>query len=194
MMELIPQQRERFDYVIVDCPPVLGLADTLAMAPFVDAVLMVARAEKSKRSALVHAVDQLYQVGADVVGGVLNDVPISRRTMRYGYGYGYGFREEPDARATSTPSGRARTRTKFQGTDGIGSAPSAPLDDESSTVGWWSAGRSARNVTRSRPGSSLSSARRADISPSSTASNHGERFRPGVGDAHRTRHRSPGER
>jgi capsular exopolysaccharide synthesis family protein len=133
MMELIPQQRERFDYVIIDCPPVLGLADTLAMAPFVDAVLMVARAEKSKRSALVHAVDQLYQVGADVVGGVLNDVPISRRTRRYGYGYGYGFREEPDAPEVASTSSRTRKDSNgSSGENGSGrvSRRPSPLDEE----------------------------------------------------------------
>ena len=91
------------------------------MAPFVDAVLMVARAEKSKRSALVHAVDQLYQVGADVVGGVLNDVPISRRTMRYGYGYGYGFREEPDVDDVASTASRTRARTRNGSSGGNGS-------------------------------------------------------------------------
>lgn len=104
MMELIPLQRERFDFVIIDCPPVLGLADTLAIAPFVDAVLMVARAELSKRSAIIHAVDQLYQVGAPVLAGVLNDAPISRRSGSYGYGYGYGYgaeNEEPTVPASS---------------------------------------------------------------------------------------------
>jgi capsular exopolysaccharide synthesis family protein len=90
MSELIRRERDHFDFVVIDCPPVLGLADTLAIAPFVDGVVLVARAERSKRGAALHAVDQLQQVGANLVGGVLNDVTLSRGAS-YGYGYGYGY-------------------------------------------------------------------------------------------------------
>lgn len=91
MSEIIERQRDRFDFVLIDCPPVIGLADTLAIAPIVDAMIMVASADVSKRGALMHAVDQLGQVGATVRAGVLNNVVISRRKGTYGYGYGYGY-------------------------------------------------------------------------------------------------------
>jgi capsular exopolysaccharide synthesis family protein len=92
--ELLAKAIESFDFVLVDCPPVLGLADTLAVAPLADAVILVARAESSKRGAIVHAADQLEQVGAMVRGAVLNDVSLSRRASEYGYGYGYGATSE----------------------------------------------------------------------------------------------------
>ena len=106
MLDLLVRQRELFDYVLIDCPPVLGLADTLAIAPFVDAILLVARSESTTRGAITHAVDQLGQVGAIVRGGVLNDVTPSRRGgmdgFSYSYGYGYGAREDAAAAEEST--------------------------------------------------------------------------------------------
>jgi capsular exopolysaccharide synthesis family protein len=94
--ELLTSASQSFDFVLVDCPPVLGLADTLVVAPFADAVILVARAESSKRGAIVHAADQLEQVGAMVWGALLNDVPLSKRGSDYGYGYGYGEAAEGD--------------------------------------------------------------------------------------------------
>jgi capsular exopolysaccharide synthesis family protein len=103
MVELIDRERERFDYVLIDCSPILGLADTLAIAPFVDAVVLVATSEKTKRSAIVHTVDQLGQVGVTVRAGILNNVPLTRRSP-YGYGYGDAApMREADAGLTRMP-------------------------------------------------------------------------------------------
>jgi capsular exopolysaccharide synthesis family protein len=95
MDRLFAALREKFDFIIVDCPPVLGLADSLSIAPLVDAVILVARAESSKQGAIRAAVDQLEQVGAVIWGTVLNDAPKSK-TAAYGYGYGYGYEDEGD--------------------------------------------------------------------------------------------------
>lgn len=86
MRELIRRERERYDFILIDCPPVLGIADMVTVAPFVDATIMVARAEKTKRSLVIESMDSLAQVGAVVGGAVINDVPTSRGTYSYGYG------------------------------------------------------------------------------------------------------------
>jgi capsular exopolysaccharide synthesis family protein len=89
LSELLTNAAKDFDFVLVDCRRSAGLADALAVAPFADAVILVARAESTKRSAIVHAAEQLEQVGARVRGAVLNDVTLSKRNAD-GYGYGYG--------------------------------------------------------------------------------------------------------
>lgn len=98
MAEIVQRAREAFDFVIVDLPPVLGLADTLAVAPLLDGVLFVAHAEKTRHAAVRQAVDQLAQVGAVIEGGVLNNVAASRLSeLRHGYGYGYHYGPPPGA-------------------------------------------------------------------------------------------------
>jgi capsular exopolysaccharide synthesis family protein len=86
MRQMLTEQREVFDFVIVDCSPVLGLADALAIAPVTDGVLLVASG-RSKQGAIAEARAELDQVGARVVGTVMNDIPLKRlKTKAYGYG------------------------------------------------------------------------------------------------------------
>jgi succinoglycan biosynthesis transport protein ExoP len=66
------------DFVILDTPPLLAVSDGISLASRCDAVLMVADARTSARGALAHAREQLEQVGAKLVGGVLNNFDPSR--------------------------------------------------------------------------------------------------------------------
>jgi capsular exopolysaccharide synthesis family protein len=94
MGEVLAGLREVADYVIIDTAPVLLVADALALAPLVDGVLFVADAEKTSRSAVAHAREQLEQVGAVMIGSVLNNFdPSKAKAYRY-YGYysAYGYR------------------------------------------------------------------------------------------------------
>ena len=82
----IARLRSAFDFVILDCPPVLGLSDCLSIAPLADAVFMVVRAEQSRGGAIVEACDQLERVGARFEGAFLNGVRLPRG-WRQQYGY-----------------------------------------------------------------------------------------------------------
>jgi capsular exopolysaccharide synthesis family protein len=72
MRRLLEAQRESFDYIILDCPPALAAADALALAPLVDAVLVVADSGSTNRSAVARLREQLDQAGGKVLGAVLN--------------------------------------------------------------------------------------------------------------------------
>jgi Mrp family chromosome partitioning ATPase len=72
MRRLLEAQRASFDYIILDCPPALAAADALALAPLVDAVLVVADSGSTNRSAVARLREQLEQVGGRVLGAVLN--------------------------------------------------------------------------------------------------------------------------
>ncbi len=103
MQELIAEQREVVDFIVIDCPPVLAVADALVLAPLVDCVLYVADAGATPRGAVVQARAQLDQVGARVLGAVLNNVDAgSTGYAYYGAQYGYGEGPAPVALAGDT--------------------------------------------------------------------------------------------
>jgi len=62
-------------YVIFDSPPVLSCSDALALAPLVDDIVVVVRADKTSRKDIVKALDMLPR--EKVIGLVLNQIPAS---------------------------------------------------------------------------------------------------------------------
>jgi succinoglycan biosynthesis transport protein ExoP len=72
MRDLLKVQRDSFDFVLLDCPPILHVADTLVLASSVDAVLFVADARETTEMAVIAAQDQVEQVGGVILGAVLN--------------------------------------------------------------------------------------------------------------------------
>ncbi|MBN1641272.1 MAG: polysaccharide biosynthesis tyrosine autokinase, partial [Anaerolineae bacterium] len=69
---VLGELRERADMVVIDSPPVLAVADAAVLAPQVDGVLLVVEAGRTRRGAARQAVERLGQVGARVIGVVLN--------------------------------------------------------------------------------------------------------------------------
>lgn len=94
--DVLEMLRERFDFVIVDTPPVLVVSDPSAVAARVDGVLLTLRIHKRARPLAVRARDALVAIGATVIGVVVNGVDQETGgyygQYRYGYaGYGYAY-------------------------------------------------------------------------------------------------------
>ena len=60
------------EFVLIDSPPVLGVADSLPLASMVDGIIIVADARKGTAASVGAAVYQLDQAGGHLIGGVLN--------------------------------------------------------------------------------------------------------------------------
>jgi polysaccharide biosynthesis transport protein len=86
---LVRSLADRADFVLVDTPPVLPVADAVTVAAVVDATLVVVAAERTDVKHVERAVELLEQVDATLLGTVLNLVPNRRGADTY-YGYGYG--------------------------------------------------------------------------------------------------------
>jgi capsular exopolysaccharide synthesis family protein len=84
--EFIQSIREVSDFVIIDTPPVLAVADASILAPLVDGTIFVMNAEHASRSALIQARDQLDNAGANIVGAVFNNFDPGRSSS-YPYTY-----------------------------------------------------------------------------------------------------------
>jgi len=97
--DLLRNLRAQFEYVLVDSPPLLSVADSRILATLVDAVVLVARAHATPYDVVRRARTLLYGSGARILGVALNDMDIERHSFgsqQYQYGYGYGYGSEQD--------------------------------------------------------------------------------------------------
>jgi tyrosine-protein kinase Etk/Wzc len=87
---LFERLRGQYDYVLIDTPPLNLFTDAALIGAHADALLLVARADKTDRDELKFAVQQLRNVQVTLAGTILNDVEF-RRSSRYRLGYGYYY-------------------------------------------------------------------------------------------------------
>lgn len=89
LVSLLTVGGERYDHVILDGPPVLGLADAPILSNAVDGTLLVVTSARTKISAAQSALKRLLAARARIVGALLTKY--DARTAGYGYGYGYRY-------------------------------------------------------------------------------------------------------
>jgi capsular exopolysaccharide synthesis family protein len=98
MLSLISIAREKFDQLIIDGPPVMGLADAPILGNLADGTLLVVEAGETRITVARNALKRLLAARSHVVGALLTK--FSSKHAGYGYGYGaynyysYGSKEE----------------------------------------------------------------------------------------------------
>ncbi|MFN3388538.1 MAG: GumC family protein [Allosphingosinicella sp.] len=92
LREILEDVLTRFDHVVIDGPPVLGLADAPLLASGTEGTLMVIEAGSIRRAAALNAVNRLRAADARLMGGILTKFKATK--VGYGYGYGYGYGED----------------------------------------------------------------------------------------------------
>jgi polysaccharide biosynthesis transport protein len=80
-----------YDRVIIDCPPLAGLADAPLVSSMSDGIILVIRGSKTPRDLVVKSKKNLEAINARVLGVVLNDVRGRSDQYYYQYNYGYYF-------------------------------------------------------------------------------------------------------
>ncbi|MGB0774507.1 MAG: polysaccharide biosynthesis tyrosine autokinase, partial [Akkermansiaceae bacterium] len=84
MSELIQDVKQRFDLVLVDSPPILGVSDASVLASEVDLTMIVVQHRKLPRNMLIRVKQAVENVGGHVIGVVLNNVDV-RSDNQYQY-------------------------------------------------------------------------------------------------------------
>jgi len=92
MRELIDKLLEKFDFVIMDGAPVIGFADSRLLARLVDGVVLVTSVGVTQRNNLKSVIDELYKVGGNIIGTVVNRQSTGKG--KYGYNYYYYYNDE----------------------------------------------------------------------------------------------------
>ncbi len=106
MSTLLHRLEQRFDYVVIDAPPLLPVTDAAVLSKVADGTIVVVGAKIVKREHLSRALTTLENVDAHVLGLVMNRLPVNR-TDSYTY-YRDGYRPETEE---ATRRGR-KARTK----------------------------------------------------------------------------------
>ena len=91
--EVLTALQAHFDVVLVDSPPVLPASDAAVISGRVDVTLFVANAGETGRKEMSRALELLRQVGAPLIGVVLNG---ARNEPGSGYGYHYHYRPQEE--------------------------------------------------------------------------------------------------
>ena len=95
MFKLVDDLRGTSDFVLIDAPPLLPVADASGLAVIVDGVVLSVRYGSTRKEQLQQARATLDQVGARTLGVVLNFVP-PKADISSAYGYGYNYSYDPE--------------------------------------------------------------------------------------------------
>jgi len=122
MEDLVNWLKGSADFVLLDTPPVLGMADATSLAPLVDAVMLIASSGEVSEGALQEALYRLEGVDARVMGAVLNKYDPSGARDYYSSYY---------TRDGARPTPREKKRTRLSAFDnmaagGRGSSQTTP--------------------------------------------------------------------
>lgn len=100
LSELIEKLLKNYDHVIVDSPPVMGLADAPLIGNQVEGVIYAVESHGIRSSMVKTALARLQAANAKVLGGVLTKFEARKAHYGYGYEYGYGYgRDEREVEA-----------------------------------------------------------------------------------------------
>lgn len=86
LKELLKEVSQGYDYIFLDTPPVMLISDPIAISTFSDAVILTIRHGNTERDLAKKAVESLKQVNANIIGAVLNNIPVSKQSNYYYYG------------------------------------------------------------------------------------------------------------
>lgn len=91
---LITELRTRFDYILIDAPPIMSVADAGILAREADGILFVVQVGRTPKSVIAHAHQLFKQAGGRILGYVLTNVEYQSAEYRY-YNYYYNKEEDP---------------------------------------------------------------------------------------------------
>ena len=119
MEALVEQLAVRFDYVIIDAPPLLPVTDAAVLSTIVDGALIVVGAGVVSRDQLTHAIASLEAVNGKVLGLILNRVAATG-----GNSYGtYSYHYEAETERATAKGRRERGHVTPVAAEASGAAP-----------------------------------------------------------------------
>jgi Mrp family chromosome partitioning ATPase len=108
-VRLLAELRESYDWVLLDSPPAMSLADAVLLSSKVDMVLLVVQHNQTDRDLAARTVFQFRNVGANIAGAVLNNVNLEREYRKDYYYAGYYYESDDKKTTKSRRSGEPKS-------------------------------------------------------------------------------------
>jgi polysaccharide biosynthesis transport protein len=89
LKKLLDPKSTNFDHIVIDSPPVLGIADPIVLCNATEATVFVVESSRTRKSNVKGAVRRLHQAGVHPLGAVLTKLPGDMLSYRYGSDYYY---------------------------------------------------------------------------------------------------------
>ena len=97
MMAFVQELGQHYDHIVIDAPPLLGLADVALLSRSVEGCIFVVAAGHVAVRGLRASISRLQQAHARIFGVILTKMSTQNSLSGYGYGYGYGYGTQADA-------------------------------------------------------------------------------------------------
>lgn len=134
MTELIEDVKSRFDLVLIDSPPILGVSDASVLANEADMTIIVVQHRKLPRHMLMRVKQAVENVGGNVLGVVLNNVDV-RSDANYGYYTSYYTYYSSNGSDTSRKGRKKKRHQERQPVAAAAQVPSAAAASSASRRG-----------------------------------------------------------
>lgn len=108
MVQLLDRLSASFQYILIDTPPVLAVADSTILSRIVDSAILIVRANRTTRETLSSTHRVLSQSPLKFLATILNDVRPEYEYHYYRRGYGYYTKRSPAPSAAAPPAGPSR--------------------------------------------------------------------------------------
>ena len=94
MKDLLKELRQDydFDYIILDTPPVLGLADSVIISSIVDGLILIVSLDNVDRSLPKNSINRIKISKSNLIGMVTNESKETKSSDKTGYGYNNAYR------------------------------------------------------------------------------------------------------
>lgn len=89
MSAIVHACTKRFDLVLVDTPPVIGLADALILSRLTEATMLIVAAHQAPRKSVKAALKRLSSAGGHIIGATMAKLDVEKVESNYAYRYMY---------------------------------------------------------------------------------------------------------
>jgi len=93
MKELMEEAKTRFDFVLIDTPPVLAVIDPVITSSFSDGTIFVIKAGETSRKPFLKAVDEFEKANSKIIGVLFNEIKIKKQSYHSSY-YRHYYRQQ----------------------------------------------------------------------------------------------------